>query len=204
MKLRISIVIAVVLLTALVCAAQTPTPVAPAYSKFELSVGYDRSWNNITFNDLAASNLKRTFLSGLNGADIGATYNFNKTLGLKADFSFSTQSGNLNTSGKNYLLAFGPVIKKHGGRFNPFGELLVGATHQTQQGFGFNFTTGQSALAAIAGGGLDLKATPHLSVRLGEFDYVWTALHADHPTDFLVVSSRQNNFRYVGGIVFTF
>src|ERR1039458_10837044 len=126
---------AVILLTAF-CAAQTPAPVAPAYSKFEFSVGYDRSWNNITFNDLAASNLKRTFLSGLNGADIGATYNFNKTLGLKADFSFSTQSGNLNTSGKNYLLAFGPVIKKHGGRFNPFGELRVGATPQTQPRLG--------------------------------------------------------------------
>src|ERR1017187_7934557 len=96
MKLRI--LIAAVLLTAM-CAAQTLTPVATT-PKFEFSVGYDRLWNNVSINDLSA--LKSTFLSGLNGADIGATFNVKPSLGLKVDFSANTQSGNFTTSGKNY------------------------------------------------------------------------------------------------------
>src|ERR1039458_4991953 len=204
MKLRI--LIAAVLLTAF-CAAQTPAPVAPAYSKFEFSVGYDRLWNNVSIADL--KNTKQTFLSGLNGVDIGATYNFNQTIGLKADFSANTQSGNFNTSGKSYSFMVGPVVKKHSGKFNPFVELLAGATHQQQNAAIFKigqspFTTGQNAFAVVAGGGIDFKLSQHISIRPIEADYVWTAYHADHPTSLLIVSSRQNNFRYVGGMVFTF
>jgi hypothetical protein len=183
------------------CAAQTTTP-APAYSKFEFSVGYDRLWNNVSIADLAPSNLKTTFLSGLNGADIGATFNFKPTVGLKLDFSANTQSGNFTTSGKNYSFAVGPVIKKHSGKFNPFGEMLVGVAHQSVSGF--SVSGGQNAFTAIAGGGIDVKLSQHISVRPVEADYVWTAYHTVKPTDFLIISSRQNNFRYVGGLVFTF
>ena len=200
MKLRI--LFAVVILAA-VCVAQTPTPVVtPAYSKFEFSVGYDRLWNNVSLQDLAASNLKATFLSGLNGGDIGATFNFKPNIGLKLDFSANTQSGNFTTSGKNYSLVVGPVLKKHSGRFNPFGEVLVGVAHQSVSGFGLS--GGQNAFTAIAGGGIDFKLSQHISVRPIEADYVWSAYHTVRPTDFLVISSRQNNFRYVGGLVFTF
>ena len=191
MKLRI--LLAVILLTAL-CAAQTPTP------KFELSAGYDRLWNNVSINDLSA--LKHTFLSGLNGVDLGATFNLNKTFGLKADFSANTQSGNFKTSGKNYSLAFGPVIKKHSGKFNPFAEALFGVAHQTVSGL--SLSGGQNAFTAIAGVGIDFRLSQHISIRPIEADYVWTAYHTVRPTNLLVISSRQNNFRYVGGLVFTF
>src|ERR1039457_2440996 len=119
---KMKYLIAAVILTAM-CAAQTITPVAPAYNKFELSVGYDRLWNNVSLSSLELAAVKRTFLSGLNGADIGATYNFNPTIGLKVDCSANAQSGNFSTSGKNYSLAFGPVLKKHSGKFNPFAEI---------------------------------------------------------------------------------
>ena len=152
--------IAAVLLTAF-CAAQTPAPVTPVYSKFEFSVGYDRLWNNVSIADL--KNTKQTFLSGLNGVDIGATFNFKPTLGLKVDFSANTQSGNFTTSGKNYSFAVGPVLKKHSGRFNPFGEVLVGVAHQTVSGL--SLSGGQNAFTAIAGGGIDFKVLPWLSFR---------------------------------------
>lgn len=205
MKTRILIVTAAVLLTAM-CAAQTVTPVASpqAYSKFELSVGYDRLWNNVSFAENAGKDhtFSQVFLSGLNGADVGATFNLNQTFGIKADFAANTQSGNFTTSGKNYSLAFGPVIKKHSGVFNPFGQVLVGVAHQSVSGFGLD--GGQNAFTAIAGGGVCFKVSSHISVCPAEADYVWTAYHAVKPTDFLVISSRQNNFRYVGGLVFSF
>src|ERR1039458_9479022 len=179
MKLRI--LFAVIVLTAM-CAAQTPTPVATT-PKFEFSVGYDRLWNNVSINDLSA--LKSIFLSGLNGADIGATFNVKPSLGLKVDFSANTQSGNFTTSGKNYSLAFGPVIKKHSGKFNPFAEALFGVAHQSVSGF--SLSGGQNAFTAIVGGGIDFKLSQHISVRPVEADWVWTAYHTAKPTDFLVI-----------------
>ena len=201
MKLRILIAAVAVLLTAM-CAAQAPTPVTPAYSKFEFSVGYYRLWNNVSIAHLEAAGFKQAFLSGLNGADIGATFNIKPAIGLKVDFSANTQSGNFTTSGKNYSLTFGPVIKKHSGWFNPFAEALFGVAHQTVSGF--SLSGGQNAFTAIVGGGIDFKLSKHISVRPVEADFVWTAYHTQHPTNFLVVSSRQNNFRYVGGLVFAF
>ena len=127
--MKLLTVITIVLLLALPIAAQTIKPVTPDFSKFELSVGYDRLWNNITIADLSSGNIKKTFLSGLNGADVGATWNLNPTWGIKADFSGNTQSGQFSTSGKNYSFAVGPVIKKHSGAFNPFAEVLVGVAH---------------------------------------------------------------------------
>src|ERR1039457_2643748 len=191
MKLRI--LITAILLTTICAVAQTTTSVTP---KFEFSVGYDRLWNNVSFTENAGKDhtFSQVFLSGLNGVDVGATFNVKPTIGLKVDFSANTQSGNFTTSGKNYSLAFGPVIKKHSGKFNPFAEALFGVVHQSVSGF--NLSGGQNAFTAIVGGGIDFKLSQHISIRPIEADYVWSSFHAVKPTDFFIINSRQNNFRY--------
>jgi opacity protein-like surface antigen len=197
--------IAAVLLTAM-CAAQTTTPVvttpaASAYdSKFDFSAGYIRQFNNLSLSALGPQNLKQTFLGGLNGAAISATYNFKPNFGLKAEFAAATQSGDFATSGKNYSGMVGPVIRKTG-KVSPFAEVLVGLAHQTVSGFGLS--GGQNAFTAKAGGGVDFMVSQHFGIRT-EAAYVWTAYHTERPTDLLVISSRQNNADLGAGIVVKF
>ena len=49
------------------------------------------------------------------------------------------------------------------------------------------------------GGGLDLNAGKHFALRLGEMDYVLTRY-----TNPFTQTNNQNNFRYLGGVVFKF
>ena len=51
-----------------------------------------------------------------------------------------------------------------------------------------------SGFAWAAGGGLDVNASSHLAIRLGQFDFLQS--HISNLT--------QNNFRYSVGIVFKF
>ena len=204
--MKLLTVITIVLLLCLPLVGQTLKPVTPDFSKVELSVGYDRLFNNITIADLSPGNLQKTWLSGLNGGDIGITWNLNSVWGIKADVAGNTQSGPFATSGKNYSFAVGPVIKKHSGAFNPFAEVLVGFTHQNIEGgfAGLKVTSGQNAFTGIAGGGVDFKLSKNVSIRAIEADMVWTAYHNQNPLDPLIVSSRQLNARVVSGLVFTF
>ena len=205
-KVSILLVLVVVLLASL-CVAQTTTPVVPAFSKFELSAGYSYLNQNthIDFTD-GAGNFFRSFTGGLNGANLGGTFNLGSTgtFGLKADFSIWTGSGSLKTSSKQYEVAFGPVIKKHSGKFNPFGEVLIGVGHRSASGFGLS--GGQNAFTGIAGAGIDFKLSQHFSIRAIEADYMWTDWHTVYPSQLLVQdwATGQNNFRVGAGLVFTF
>ena len=49
------------------------------------------------------------------------------------------------------------------------------------------------------GGGVDVPAGKHVAFRLGELDYVLTRY-----TNIFTATHNQNNFRYLGGIIFTF
>jgi hypothetical protein len=48
------------------------------------------------------------------------------------------------------------------------------------------------------GGGVDVRISKHLGLRLGEFDYVGTRFSNYWE------AHNQNNFRYSAGFVFTF
>ena len=49
------------------------------------------------------------------------------------------------------------------------------------------------------GGGLDVSVSERISIRLLEIDYVLTRY-----TNPLTSTNNQNNFRYLGGVVFKF
>ena len=202
MKLRIEFLIAAVLLTAIVCAAQTPTPpptpAAPYSSKVDFSVLYVRQFNDLKFSDLSPSHLKPTFLSGLNGAAISGTFNLNPHFGLKTEFTAATQGGNFSTSGKNYSGMFGGVFRKPG-RVSPYVAVLGGVSRQTAHGFGLN--GGQTAFSAKGALGCDFMFSQRLGLR-AEGAYRWTAYHTVRPNDLTVISSGQNNGDLGVGIVF--
>jgi hypothetical protein len=112
-------------------------------------------------------------------------------------------SGNMTT----YL--FGPVLRIPLPKVKPFGEVLFGGSNTN------GYTNLQKAIVAgggtvaisatqhpftlAAGGGVDISISKRVSIRPAEFDYVLTRY-----TNPLTSTNNQNNFRYVGGVVFKF
>ncbi|MBZ5648661.1 MAG: porin family protein [Acidobacteriia bacterium] len=119
--------------------------------------------------------------SGWEGA---LTYNWNNWLALKADFD-----GHYCCDQTMHNFLFGPQINLGHGKLKPYLHGLVGGSHGTSFG-GFSDTV----LGFALGGGLDVKWTDRISVRIVQADYLGTR-YAD---------ATQNNFRLSAGLVFHF
>jgi hypothetical protein len=130
----------------------------------------------------------------LKGWDASGTFNPFKILGVTGDFSgnYGSIAGS-TLHVQTYLV--GPQVH-FPGRISPFGHLLLGKAHETIGNNGLAFRLSESAFAMAAGGGLDLKLTPYLSVRAVQFDYLMTK--------FQFVTDRENQFRVSAGLVFHF
>lgn len=116
--------------------------------------------------------------SGWEGA---LTYNWNNWLGLKADVD-----GHYCCDASLHNFLFGPQISLGHGKVSPYVHGLVGVSHGSASGFTDN------AFAFALGGGLDVKATNRIAVRIAQVDYLGTRF-ADY---------TQNNFRFSAGLVF--
>lgn len=123
--------------------------------------------------------------------------------GAVADIA-GLHTSNINSSGVGLDLitaTFGPRytwIPAHQ-RFSLYGQGLVGevfAFHTVipMQPFAINSDSG---LAVLAGGGMNLRATPHIAVRVFEADWLRTQL----PN---TTTNAQNNLRVDAGVVFRF
>lgn len=137
----------------------------------------------------------------LNGWDAAASGFFNKYFGVTGDFSgsYGTPSiAGVGVSTHVYTYMFGPVVRMtNDSKIEPFAHALFGGAHISGSvgvGGGVSASASDSGFAWAAGGGLDYKATSHISVRLGQFDFLQTHISND----------TQNNFRYSGGIVLRF
>jgi peptidoglycan-associated lipoprotein len=98
----------------------------------------------------------------------------------------------------NYL--FGPRLSyRRSKHWTPFAQFLVGGAHGSGTALGSTLGVSGSSngFAMSAGGGLDWKATRHVSVRLFQAEYLNTRL----PN---AVNNIQNNFRLTVGVVFHF
>jgi len=84
-------------------------------------------------------------------------------------------------------------------RITPFAEGLFGLAHTTG-GMAFSIPGSRSSFAMAPGGGLDIAATKHLSVRLGEVDYLMTNFR-EVPG---IGRQVQNNLRVSTGFKFRF
>jgi hypothetical protein len=122
----------------------------------------------------------------LNGWNASLTGGLAPFFGITADFSGAYKSGS-----KLHTYTFGPEVRAHIAGFRPFAHALVGGG--TSDGPVSNGAT--NGLVMFYGGGLDVKAAPFASVRLGQFD--WMVTHWNGFTN-------KSNFRYSAGLVLTF
>jgi hypothetical protein len=146
-------------------------------------------------------------------------FNFGNIFGIKADFMGYTQGSGLRnqlqehgfagaTNGNLFTYMFGPQIKKHSGKFQPFAEALFGAAHTnayatilTEEGKILQGQGNNNGFAMALGGGIDFQVARHLAFRPVEVDYLLTRFTANHVANY---TANQNNFRYFGGLNFLF
>jgi hypothetical protein len=165
-----------------------------------------------------------------NGGGGGFQFNFGKIFGIKGEFQGygSTEwtrevkspiptpgggiipAGTYKSNGNMFTYMFGPVIRFPIKGVTPFAEVLFGGSNSNtyanmESALIVGGATGQVSLntqhpfTMAFGGGLDVNVGKHFALRLAELDYVLTRY-----TNILTDTNNQNNFRYVGGVVFRF
>jgi hypothetical protein len=154
----------------------------------------------------------------VNGGGGAFVYNVSNWIGLKVDFfgydagsGFKQDIRNLGysgaASGNVITYMFGPQIKKHSGRLQPFGEALFGAAHTNayatilKANNLYNGSGDNNGFAMEFGGGLDIPVGKVIQIRPVEVDYLGTHFGANHIANY---SAWQANFKYVGGVNFVF
>jgi hypothetical protein len=186
------------------------TALAQEYPKIEIPLGF--SFVNV-HPDITPITSFNVF-----GGGGGFVYNFSPVIGIKADFMGYTQGSGLKNkletlgyagqvNGNLFTYMFGPQIKKHTGRVQPFGEALFGAAHTNAYASIYDAVHGvttassnNNAFAMAFGGGIDIVAGRHFFLRPVEVDYLYTRFGVNGTN----YTGNQNNFRYVGGFGFTF
>jgi hypothetical protein len=153
----------------------------------------------------------------LNGGGASYVFFLNNVIGIKADldgYGSTTQHyNNVTCAGKpcnisvsgNLFTYTGGVEIKNRGKFQPFGDLLLGGAHTNAIGNAYTAEGGKGAspsnngFALIVGGGIDLAVKERISLRLGEFDY-----ELIHFGSAALGGGNTSNFRYQAGVVFNF
>ncbi|MHB8542154.1 MAG: OmpA family protein [Candidatus Acidiferrales bacterium] len=157
----------------------------------------------------------------LHGGSTSFAYNFNRYLGLVADFGGydntkltlfnSTSSRTVNSGGSAYTYVFGPRFsyRRHE-RFTPFFQALFGGAHASSVTIsgcttGANCTplASDNAFAAMLGAGFDVKIGQHIALRPFQGDFLLTHFRDPFSTN---GQGRgwQKNVRFSTGIVFRF
>ena len=165
--------------------------VAPS---MEAGVGYSYLNGGIPSGDRLA----------MNGVDASFTADFHPSLGIKFDLGYERASDVSNTGHHADILSYmaGPVFYPIRRRtFSAYTQFLLGGARET----GVNFdSSGQiltgfvNHVAWAAGGGVQYRLTPFLSIRLGA-DYMRTSFFNSN-----LVVQGQNNVRSAISIVYTF
>lgn len=197
---------------------------AQDYPKAELFMGYE--W--IRFGTAMGGNPNVNF----NGGGGSVAYNFSSAIGLKAEFTGAgfgnltqTSSNGVNTltrSGNFFSYLFGPqfTIRKSS-RVQPFAHLLFGGAYSNYYG---NVTqsvgvsglptasatqdAGKHAFALAFGGGIDVKVSKSVAIRVGQFDYFLTRFSGRSVSTSgsgsigTLEISNQSSFRYMAGVNF--
>ena len=172
---------AVLLSGAMVSAQEISTP------KYE--AGFNYSWLHV---NSANYDLQRTG----NGGSGYFEYNFNKTVGLVADFGgYANTRPGIDDKLLTYLA--GPRFNWRHSRLNPYAQVLFGAAHAWNSPTGVSIA--QNSFATSAGGGLDYNWTKHVSIKPIQVEYFMTQIGT-----LTGLGSHQNDVRYSGGVVFKF
>ncbi|MHB8527160.1 MAG: OmpA family protein [Candidatus Acidiferrales bacterium] len=157
----------------------------------------------------------------LHGGSTSIAYNFNRYLGLVADFGGyddtkltlfnSTSTQTLDSGGSAYTYVFGPRFSYRGHeRFTPFFQALFGGAHASP--VTISGCTGgtvctplgsDNAFATMLGTGFDIKIGQHIALRPFQGDFLLTHFRDPFSTN---GQGRgwQKNVRFSAGIVFRF
>lgn len=157
---------------------------------------------------------------GANGVNLSVTGNFSKYVGAKFDFSTHGTSDDVVFDGDQFKTKYrisnflgGIQIKnnkKDGPRVKPFFHALAGIARQkiTVESPVLSDIFDQSSLelkennfALAFGGGLDIKASKHIDIRVFQVDYNPTYVKGREFDDFDLDGKLQNNVRFSFGIV---
>ncbi len=142
------------------------------------------------------------------GFNFDGTYYFARLLGVTADFDYHKKTVSAGFEGspvsadvRTYGLHFGPRVKVRMGKIEPFGHALFGFTDANLSALGVSLS--DKAFSMKLGGGLDVGATRHFAIRLGEFNYYMTKFPAAGTATFPSINGQdhQNNFTISAGIV---
>ena len=167
-----------------------------------------------------------------NGGGGGATFFFGKYFGVKGELmgygsttwtvTFPTElvvtphgttatvpAGTFSTSANMLTYQFGPVFRFPWKSVTVFGETLFGGSNTN--GYGnleraidlgggtLSVSGTQHPFSMSVGGGLDINVSKNVALRVAEVDYFLTRY-----TNPITSTNNQNNFRYLGGVVFRF
>ena len=125
----------------------------------------------------------------LNGVNFSVAENLNSWFGGALDISshFGTENGfRTNTQS----LTYGPVFSYRKNKtIVPFGHAMLGAVRGGPEYLGISKP--EERFGVYTGGGLDVKVTPHVALRVIQADYLMTRFS----------NTRQDNMRLSAGIV---
>jgi hypothetical protein len=118
-------------------------------------------------------------------------------------------AGTYSARANMFTYQFGPVVRIPMKKATVFGETLFGGSNTNgygnleraiDAGGGTLIVSGnQHPFSMAVGGGLDINMSENVAIRIAELDYFLTRY-----TNPITSTNNQNNFRYVGGIVFQF
>jgi outer membrane protein OmpA-like peptidoglycan-associated protein/opacity protein-like surface antigen len=185
--------------------------------KVELFMGYSY-WRSVP--DSTGNRI-----DGMNGGSASLAYNFNRHVGLVADFAgfridsleFSSPgagfspSRNVNAQSTVFTVMFGPRVSfRDHGKFTPFLQVLGGVAHAddvTLDGCNVPIYAcvplpKQTVFTMTAGGGVDYRLNHRLALRLFQAEFLLTRFQ--DPTSFTGADGWQSNVRLSTGLVFRF
>jgi len=169
-------------------AASAERPEIP--SKYEVFAGYGYT----SINQVNQS------YHGLQGVNLSVTRDWGKYFGLTADgatYSYSLGSGNPGNPSVDMVL-FGPMAHANiTGRVSVFVHALLGGEHT-----GGESQTPKVSFAGGAGGGMDYKLSPHVSLRASGDD-IASAFSVNNPAPGDSPHERRNS-RAAFGVVYKF
>ncbi len=131
-----------------------------------------------------------------NGWDGALSYFFSKNLGVTGDFSGVYKSEDGGTA-HIYTYSGGPVFALREGKINPFVHALFGGSNLC--GCLSEGKVSVNGFTMMMGGGVDYKVNKRISIRLGQFDWVYyRGSYAGFTKSF------SDNVRISTGVVFKF
>ncbi len=178
-----------------------------AEDKVEVFGGYQY----LHLGDATASGQTIFNSQGFNGWDAAAQFNVTKYFGIEGNFggAYATLGGSQGVKTHLYTYTGGPVLFVNVGPIKPFVHGLFGGLHSSfsgSGGSGNSVNLSDNGYTSMVGGGLDVKVSKAVAVRLAEFDWVYYHLGSlsSSGSQLFPAFGESNNFRLTTGIVFRF